>query len=346
MRRILNLLFRALSILKRWVKSNPRLASYVADMINVGAFKDKYVHEIMLCDTLRIESYYEAITKIVKEGDIVVDLGTGTGILSFFASSKASKVHAIEHSEIIETAKKVAEYNNITNVEFHHCNSRKFKMDGKADIIIHEQIGNYVFEENMIEALLDLRRRILKKGGRIIPNKFDVFIEPIEMKPEFHRSYMWELDIHDISYRGTKALFNMQPGQGAPFTEYHRVYFEPIQTKHMLCEPKALMTFDLETMNEGDVPESVHYENTAIRDGRIHGLCVGFRAHFDDELSFEAMPIGTQTNWRMTMFRLEECDIRKGQRIIYDLSFGDIRDYETWSLSWHGVEDQAGKAAE
>ena len=65
----------AVPALKRWVKSKPRLASLAFDIWNANYFGRLQIHEKMLADRMRVENYYNAISKHVREGDVVVDLG-------------------------------------------------------------------------------------------------------------------------------------------------------------------------------------------------------------------------------------------------------------------------------
>ena len=41
---------------------------------------------VLLSDTLRVDSYRAAIQAKVRSGDVVVDLGSGTGIMARFAA--------------------------------------------------------------------------------------------------------------------------------------------------------------------------------------------------------------------------------------------------------------------
>ena len=66
-------------------------------MHSVYDFSDG-AHADMLGDQVRLDAYYHAIIDQVKEGMVVAEIGTGTGILSAFAASKTkAPVFAIEY---------------------------------------------------------------------------------------------------------------------------------------------------------------------------------------------------------------------------------------------------------
>jgi len=69
-----------------------------------GSYSHFSIHEDMLKDNVRTESYMNAClnNKDVFNGKIVMDVGCGTGILSIFAIRAGAKhVYAIDNADII-----------------------------------------------------------------------------------------------------------------------------------------------------------------------------------------------------------------------------------------------------
>ena len=74
-------------------------------------------HYNMVCDKNRVKPFRKAINKVVTSKDIVLDAGTGVGILAIFASKKAKKVYAIEKDTEVAD---IAAYN--FNIRDYHKN--------------------------------------------------------------------------------------------------------------------------------------------------------------------------------------------------------------------------------
>jgi len=188
-----------------------RVAELAPDVVAVSllhAYADPS-HERMLADASRIQAYREGLRRHVKAGDIVFDLGTGTGILSLLGSlSRPKVIYAIEHSPFISIAQDTADRNRVDCIKFVRSNSRDFVPPERGDVIIHEQMGQLIFGENMIENLLDLKARALKPGGKILPGRFRLFVEPVVLKEQYRVPFIWEIP-------GLEYLYSTSSTDGA-----------------------------------------------------------------------------------------------------------------------------------
>ena len=129
-------------------------------------FKGKYStltsHRQMIQDRYRTFSYKKAIEETVQEDDVVIDYGSGSGILSIIAArAGAGKVYAIERN--IFTAK-FLEHNIKINslshrIEIFIGDATDFVIANPnidVDVIISECIGDHLFENKMIYEFLYL----------------------------------------------------------------------------------------------------------------------------------------------------------------------------------------------
>ena len=95
-------------------------------------------HHSMLTDEVRTQSFLRAVLKTVKPGDVVLDLGCGTGILSYFACmSGAKRVYAVEQGPVIELAKAICWQNGYQNkVLFLNDWSTNIELPEPVDVIV------------------------------------------------------------------------------------------------------------------------------------------------------------------------------------------------------------------
>ena len=146
-----------------------------------SGWADPVEHARMLHDDRRTSDYLAAIAQAVRPGDVVLDIGTGSGVLAVAAArAGARRVYAVEASDIAETAERVVALNGVEGqVRVVPGWSREIELPEPADVLVSELIGNEPFEEELLETTLDARRRLLKPEARLIPNALTLYARPL-----------------------------------------------------------------------------------------------------------------------------------------------------------------------
>lgn len=304
-------------------------------------FADLHEQERMLADRPRMEFYRAAIERHIKPGDRVVDLGTGTGILAALASRQgAAVVHAIDHSPILKHARALAIANGIERVEFAAVHSSAFTVTEPVDVILHEQMGDCLFDEAMLANVSDLRDRILKPGGLILPSRFEFYCEPIKIKDGRHVPFIWELKVHGYDFAALERHRPQHPSY------YHLSSCDVALVEHFLGEPIPVLALDLHTVNEAALPHEITFTRKVVHAGRLDGYAVYFRALVDEDLSLGSGPLdpGRAPHWGFRVLRTDRDDFAVSDIITVRLSVGRWTDLDTWR--WSHVKQPASASNE
>jgi protein arginine N-methyltransferase 1 len=303
---------------------------------NRRLFSDFFQHDRMLADEVRVGTYKAGIAKHIKPGEVVVDLGTGTGVLGFMAANRGAKVHAVEHGKIIEAAEAVAADNRIENVTFHRAHSARVELPEKADAIIHEQIGEAAYDERVVENIADLRDRLLKPGGRIYPGRLDLYIEPVQLREDLRAPFVWQQKVDGIDFRRLRDF-------ATPTHQYLFKATRPFPFGHFLCEPAPVVSIDLATATAADLPRRLTFERPVTTPGMLDGYCVYFTTYFDEELSFTSSPASRGTSWGNPLLRVESQAVEVGDAVRLALEADPLSRTSSWSWEW-GLGDTVRRA--
>lgn len=137
----------------------------------------------MLQDLVRTGTYQKAFlqNKLNFHDKVVLDVGAGTGILSFFAAQAgAKKVYAVEASNSAEVAKQLAEVNGYSHiVEVIQGKLEEIELPERVDVIISEPIGFLLVHERMIESYVTARDKFLKPDGLMMPTNGSIVFSPM-----------------------------------------------------------------------------------------------------------------------------------------------------------------------
>ncbi len=120
------------------------------------------VHIRMLDDRSRTASFLRAIRRMVRPGDVVVDIGTGTGILAVAAAQAGARhVYAIEQSGIGESATALFAANGLADrITLVPGWSTEIDLPEQGDVLVSEMIGNEPLGERILPVTRDAVKRL------------------------------------------------------------------------------------------------------------------------------------------------------------------------------------------
>jgi hypothetical protein len=141
------------------------------------------IHIVMLDDEKRTGSFRDALRAVVGKDDVVVDIGTGTGVLAISAAQAgARRVYAIESSAIADVAERVIAANGLADrIEIVRGYSTHVSLPERATVLVTETIGNDPLDEEILEIVSDARARLLAPNARIIPSALELLAVPVDI---------------------------------------------------------------------------------------------------------------------------------------------------------------------
>jgi type I protein arginine methyltransferase len=272
---------RSFHKMRRWFKQRVLQQSWMKD-----AFGNPLLQERLLLDKARCDAYRDAIRRTVKSGDVVVDLGAGTGLLSFFAlQAGARHVYAIEMSRIADAAAELIEANGFRDrITLIRKNSKRVRLPERCDVLITETLSAFCFDqENIIESVADARERFLKPGARIIPESADAFLMPFSS--DAFGAGRLPARYYDLNFKPfSKRLFQsyaVVQASGQPFTA--------------LSDPALVYHVDFRKDTQNPAKTFAPFRVTA--EGRLDGFLGWFEARLCEGVTLSNSPFLPFSSW-------------------------------------------------
>lgn len=267
--------------------------------MDAAAYEELWIHRQMLSDQTRGKLYRRAFFEVIRPGDVVLDVGAGTGLLSLFAAQAgAKKVYAVERTRIAELAGQLIQLNGMAEViSLIRGEIESVELPEKADVIVSELLGPYGVDENMLPALALARDRWLKPGGRLVPEHVTSWLALLS-DPEVER----EIGI----WRKRPYRFDLSPI--ALLTAQEAFYCRPKLTReNLLAEPQPLWSLDLYkcAIPAEGLALRAELSFTAGRAGTLSGLGAWFEARLSSEVQLQTGPGAAETHWGTSVFPLE-----------------------------------------
>ncbi|HEY8037585.1 MAG TPA: methyltransferase domain-containing protein [Methylobacter sp.] len=157
----------------------------------LGQFIPLQYHHHMLMDEYRMGAFKAAIDQAVFPGAKVVDLGGGTGVLSWFASIKAGKVWYVEFNpDLVREAQRLLKLNpGSEKIELVHADAFEYLPPEPVDIVICEMLHPAMLCEKQINVIKSFKERYLQRFGgslpRFIPEAVLMAVQPLQQNYQF-----------------------------------------------------------------------------------------------------------------------------------------------------------------
>jgi protein arginine N-methyltransferase 1 len=282
-------------------------------------------HHLLLRDRVRNEAFRRAIRRVVRPGDVVLDVGAGTGILSAFAlEAGARHVYLVEAVDILSCAQKILRrsgWSRRVTLIRGKAENISYK-GGKVDAILIELIGSFGVDENILDVLPPVRNQVLRDGGSIIPQRLRLLVAPVA-----HASFERELRL----YRSVRYGVDLSP---LAALADNNVYLINLRTADLLAEPQQLMEFDLLTCRQSRFDRHVHF--TIHRRGRLIGFAGWFEVDLCEGMELSNSPKTNQTHWDQVLFPVgESVSVRSGDSVSFRLRYGTPSGVDEWT--WSGA---------
>jgi hypothetical protein len=310
----------------RWPKFKYSVAQHLRGQSWIARrFKDPAVHEGMLLDKARCDAYAAAIARVVRPGDVVVDLGAGTAFLSLLAlKAGARHVYAIEMSGIADVAAQVIAANNAGDrITLVRKKSTAVALPERADVLVSETFSIMGFDtEHMIAFLADARTRLLKPDARMIPLASDTCVMPIQT------------DAFGVGAL-PKAL------HGLDFTPLRSACYTPrsirveASGRPFVALADPVRRWHLEFAADPVTPRAEKFEFRILRDGRLDGFLGWFEGLLAPGVTLSNSPFEPPTSWSQIYFPLiDQPVVRAGDVLSVELDPGLAAGWPKWTYRW------------
>jgi SAM-dependent methyltransferase len=144
-------------------------------------------HRSMLADSSRNLAYARAIGETVAAGDMVLDIGAGSGLLAMMAAEAgARKVVACEaNPALAATAREIVRRNGYADIvdvvaERSTALQRSGALAEGADVIVSEIFSHTLIDEGAIRSLNHGMKMLARPGARIVPASASVQVALVE----------------------------------------------------------------------------------------------------------------------------------------------------------------------
>ncbi len=250
----------------------------------------------MIMDRIRTSAYQQALARAIKPGDVVVDLGAGTGLFTLHACRLGAKlVHAIEPNPIIQVAREIVQANGFSDrVAFHQAMSFDVELPQPADIVLTDPRGVLPVVDRAIPTIIDARRRLLKPGGVLISQRDTIWAALVQADKIYSTLY-------EDPWRRSNDGFNME---AARQRSVNTIGTQHLKRRQLLSVPVPWATLDYRILETASVNGTMEFE--VLRPGLADGFILWFDSELIDGIKLSNAPGKPKLVYGQLFFPMQE----------------------------------------
>lgn len=275
------------------------------------------IHEEMLKDRVRTGTYMNAIlhNPHLFKDKVVLDIGSGTGILCMFAAKAgAKKVFGIEMAAIAKSSREIIKANGFEDkIEIIQGKVEEIKLPvDKVDIIVSEWMGYFLLYESMLDTVLFARDKWLVPGGLMFPDKSQLYVAAIEdAEYKNEKIHFWE-NVYGFNMSCIKEQAMTEP------------LVDVVEARALVTDACPVLSIDLYKVQLKDLDFKSNFALNVSCNSYAHAFIAYFDVRFSHchtPTGFSTGPHCEYTHWKQTVFYTDkELMVHQGQRITGEIS--------------------------
>jgi predicted RNA methylase len=245
-------------------------------------FDDLAEQAWLLLDAVRVSAYARALRATVTPDDVVVDVGTGSGVLAVLAAKAgARKVYAIERGGIADLASRVFAENGVADrVELLRIDARDARFPQPPTVIVTETLGAFGVEED-IAALLKVLKPRCAPGVKLIPHTVRLMVAPL-CDPSLAASLARLADLEGASLDAVRKRLSQ------------RTHVRRVAAEHLAGTAECMVSLRL---SHDGLPDDYRARVHATRACEINALAAWFDADLAPGVTLSNAPNAAKTSW-------------------------------------------------
>ena len=280
-------------------------------------------HFDMLADSARNEAYREAIERAVTSKTRVLDIGTGTGLLSMMAArAGAAQVTTCEVSApIAKSAKEIIAANGYAErIKLYNKPSTQLvvgkDMPEQATLLVSEILDNKLLGEGALPSLRHATEELLEPGGAMIPRAARIKAMLVEAPKRRETQPLRELCGFDLSgfeqFRDPNSFITtlLEHEELSPLSEI----FTALEIDFT----------DLPAAAPDSAPHRTTLKIETSADGVVQAIAFWFELDLDEETRVSSGADGELKHWQQNMHVFpDDLPVRKGQTLSLEVTQSD-----------------------